>query len=64
MKSKNILLRHSKKCGWFHPPANEIYRRKDLSVFEVGEVSFVSVSAACWLKNRNKITFLPAKSLL
>ncbi|XP_059677005.1 histone acetyltransferase KAT6B isoform X4 [Gavia stellata] len=34
MKSKNILLRHSKKCGWFHPPANEIYRRKDLSVFE------------------------------
>jgi len=36
MKSKNILLRHSKKCGWFHPPANEIYRRNDLSVFEVG----------------------------
>ncbi|XP_077202129.1 histone acetyltransferase KAT6B isoform X3 [Paroedura picta] len=35
MKSKNILLRHAKKCGWFHPPANEIYRRKDLSVFEV-----------------------------
>ncbi|XP_015742998.1 histone acetyltransferase KAT6B, partial [Python bivittatus] len=34
MKSKNILLRHAKKCGWFHPPANEIYRRKDLSVFE------------------------------
>ncbi|XP_064924592.1 histone acetyltransferase KAT6B isoform X5 [Columba livia] len=34
MKSKNILLRHSKKCGWFHPPANEIYRRNDLSVFE------------------------------
>ncbi|XP_026645330.1 histone acetyltransferase KAT6B isoform X2 [Microtus ochrogaster] len=34
MKSKKILLRHSKKCGWFHPPANEIYRRKDLSVFE------------------------------
>ncbi|KAM9134008.1 histone acetyltransferase KAT6B isoform 5-T9 [Pangshura tecta] len=34
VKSKNILLRHSKKCGWFHPPANEIYRRNDLSVFE------------------------------
>ncbi|XP_029140071.1 histone acetyltransferase KAT6B isoform X3 [Protobothrops mucrosquamatus] len=34
MKSKNILLRHAEKCGWFHPPANEIYRRKDLSVFE------------------------------
>ncbi|XP_066180186.1 histone acetyltransferase KAT6B isoform X7 [Sylvia atricapilla] len=34
MKSKNILLRHSEKCGWFHPPANEIYRRNDLSVFE------------------------------
>lgn len=23
------------KCGLYHPPANEIYRREDLSVFEV-----------------------------
>lgn len=35
MRSKNILQRHTKKCGWFHPPANEIYRKNDLSVFEV-----------------------------
>lgn len=35
MRSKNILQRHTKKCGWFHPPANEIYRKDDLSVFEV-----------------------------
>lgn len=35
MRSKNILQRHTKKCGWFHPPANEIYRKGDLSVFEV-----------------------------
>lgn len=35
MRSKNILQRHTKKCGWFHPPADEIYRKGDLSVFEV-----------------------------
>lgn len=35
MRSKNILQRHTKKCGWFHPPANEIYRKDNLSVFEV-----------------------------
>lgn len=35
MRSKNILQRHTKKCGWFHPPANEIYRKNNLSVFEV-----------------------------
>ncbi|KAG8434960.1 hypothetical protein GDO86_013065 [Hymenochirus boettgeri] len=34
MKSRSILLRHLKKCRWFHPPANEIYRKDDLSVFE------------------------------
>ncbi|XP_059677004.1 histone acetyltransferase KAT6B isoform X3 [Gavia stellata] len=50
MKSKNILLRHSKKCGWFHPPANEIYRRKDLSVFEVdGNVSKIYCQNLCLL---------------
>ncbi|KAM9134006.1 histone acetyltransferase KAT6B isoform 3-T7 [Pangshura tecta] len=50
VKSKNILLRHSKKCGWFHPPANEIYRRNDLSVFEVdGNVSKIYCQNLCLL---------------
>ncbi|KAJ6661780.1 hypothetical protein lerEdw1_013302 [Lerista edwardsae] len=50
MKSKNILLRHAKKCGWLHPPANEIYRRKDLSVFEVdGNVSKIYCQNLCLL---------------
>ncbi|XP_040462393.1 histone acetyltransferase KAT6B isoform X2 [Falco naumanni] len=50
MKSKNILLRHSEKCGWFHPPANEIYRRNDLSVFEVdGNVSKIYCQNLCLL---------------
>ncbi|XP_065495090.1 histone acetyltransferase KAT6B isoform X3 [Caloenas nicobarica] len=50
MKSKNILLRHAKKCGWFHPPANEIYRRNDLSVFEVdGNVSKIYCQNLCLL---------------
>uniref|UniRef100_A0A8B9BXV9 histone acetyltransferase n=1 Tax=Anser brachyrhynchus TaxID=132585 RepID=A0A8B9BXV9_9AVES len=50
MKSKSILLRHSKKCGWFHPPANEIYRRNDLSVFEVdGNVSKIYCQNLCLL---------------
>ncbi|XP_015270016.1 PREDICTED: histone acetyltransferase KAT6B isoform X3 [Gekko japonicus] len=50
MKSKNILLRHSKKCDWFHPPANEIYRRKDLSVFEVdGNMSKIYCQNLCLL---------------
>ncbi|XP_066549745.1 histone acetyltransferase KAT6B isoform X2 [Amia ocellicauda] len=50
MKSKNILQRHSKKCGWYHPPANEIYRKKDLSVFEVdGNVSKIFCQNLCLL---------------
>ncbi|XP_060238076.1 histone acetyltransferase KAT6B isoform X3 [Meriones unguiculatus] len=50
MKSKNILLRHSKKCGWFHPPANEIYRKKELSVFEVdGNMSKIYCQNLCLL---------------
>ncbi|XP_048360568.1 histone acetyltransferase KAT6B isoform X2 [Sphaerodactylus townsendi] len=50
MKSKNILLRHSKKCGWFHPPASEIYRRRDLSVFEVdGNMSKIYCQNLCLL---------------
>ncbi|XP_043912673.1 histone acetyltransferase KAT6B isoform X1 [Protopterus annectens] len=50
MKSRNILLRHSEKCGWFHPPANEIYRKDDLSVFEVdGNISKIYCQNLCLL---------------
>ncbi|XP_053306959.1 histone acetyltransferase KAT6B isoform X2 [Spea bombifrons] len=50
MKSKGMLLRHLKKCGWFHPPANEIYRKDDLSVFEVdGNVSKLYCQNLCLL---------------
>lgn len=35
MKSRSILYQHMRKCSWFHPPANEIYRKDDVSVFEV-----------------------------
>ncbi|KAM4702554.1 histone acetyltransferase KAT6B [Rhinophrynus dorsalis] len=50
MKSKTILLRHLKKCGWFHPPANEIYRKGDLSVFEVdGNISKIYCQNLCLL---------------
>ncbi|KAL1123501.1 hypothetical protein AAG570_002579 [Ranatra chinensis] len=33
-KSKVVLQRHLDKCTWRHPPGTEIYRHKDLSVFE------------------------------
>uniref|UniRef100_A0A665XAB3 histone acetyltransferase n=1 Tax=Echeneis naucrates TaxID=173247 RepID=A0A665XAB3_ECHNA len=50
MRSQNILQRHTKKCGWFHPPANEIYRKDDLSVFEVdGNVSKLFCQNLCLL---------------
>uniref|UniRef100_A0A8C7FIU7 histone acetyltransferase n=1 Tax=Oncorhynchus kisutch TaxID=8019 RepID=A0A8C7FIU7_ONCKI len=50
MRSKNILQRHTKKCGCFHPPANEIYRKDDLSVFEVdGNVSKLFCQNLCLL---------------
>ncbi|KAM9716848.1 histone acetyltransferase KAT6B isoform 1-T6 [Menidia menidia] len=50
MRSKNILQRHTKKCGWFHPPANEIYRKNNLSVFEVdGNVSKLFCQNLCLL---------------
>ncbi|KAM9476834.1 histone acetyltransferase KAT6B isoform 1-T2 [Clarias gariepinus] len=50
MKSQDILQRHSKKCGWFHPPANEIYRKDNLSVFEVdGNVSKIFCQNLCLL---------------
>uniref|UniRef100_A0A3Q3KQY2 histone acetyltransferase n=1 Tax=Monopterus albus TaxID=43700 RepID=A0A3Q3KQY2_MONAL len=50
MRSKNILQRHTKKCGWFHPPANEIYRKGNLSIFEVdGNVSRLYCQNLCLL---------------
>ncbi|XP_074519048.1 histone acetyltransferase KAT6B isoform X2 [Halichoeres trimaculatus] len=50
MRSENILQGHTKKCGWFHPPANEIYRKDDLSVFEVdGNVSKLFCQNLCLL---------------
>ncbi|XP_062926356.1 histone acetyltransferase KAT6B [Mobula hypostoma] len=50
MKSRNILQRHAKKCGWFHPPANEIYRKNDLSIFEVdGNISKIYCQNLCLL---------------
>ncbi|XP_037133926.1 histone acetyltransferase KAT6B isoform X3 [Syngnathus acus] len=50
MRSKSILQRHANKCGWFHPPANEIYRKDCLSVFEVdGNVSKLFCQNLCLL---------------
>ncbi|XP_063895293.1 histone acetyltransferase KAT6B isoform X3 [Helicoverpa armigera] len=34
-KSRAVLFRHLDKCLWRHPPATEIYRCGDISVFEV-----------------------------
>lgn len=50
MKSGSILHRHKIKCGWFHPPANEIYRHDDISVFEVdGAVNKIYCQNLCLL---------------
>ena len=39
------------KCTWSHPPANEIYRKDNLSVFEVdGAVSKVNILFNCFSK--------------
>ena len=35
MKSRPILKMHVRKCAWRHPPGTEIYRKDNLSVFEV-----------------------------
>uniref|UniRef100_T1JJM7 Histone acetyltransferase n=1 Tax=Strigamia maritima TaxID=126957 RepID=T1JJM7_STRMM len=35
MKSNVILRRHVAKCVWLQPPGDEIYRKGNLSVFEV-----------------------------
>uniref|UniRef100_A0A3P8VVF0 Histone acetyltransferase n=1 Tax=Cynoglossus semilaevis TaxID=244447 RepID=A0A3P8VVF0_CYNSE len=50
MKSRSILYQHMKKCEWFHPPANEIYRKDDVSVYEVdGNVSTIYCQNLCLL---------------
>ncbi|XP_034396581.1 histone acetyltransferase KAT6A isoform X3 [Cyclopterus lumpus] len=50
MKSRSILYQHMKKCNWFHPPANEIYRKDDVSVYEVdGNVSTIYCQNLCLL---------------
>uniref|UniRef100_A0A3B3ZE44 Histone acetyltransferase n=1 Tax=Periophthalmus magnuspinnatus TaxID=409849 RepID=A0A3B3ZE44_9GOBI len=50
MKSRSILYQHMKKCQWYHPPANEIYRKDDVSVFEVdGNVSTIYCQNLCLL---------------
>jgi len=50
MKTRNILKRHLMKCQWSHPPANEIYRKDDLSVFEVdGAISKIYCQNLCLL---------------
>ncbi len=35
IKSRSCLQRHLTKCAWRHPPGNEIYRKDDISVFEI-----------------------------
>ena len=35
MKTKTTLSRHLDKCVWKHPPGKEIYRKENLSFFEV-----------------------------
>ncbi len=50
MKSQSILKRHRAKCNWFHPPANEIYRKGDISIFEVdGMTSKIYCQNLCLL---------------
>ncbi|MED6282732.1 hypothetical protein CHARACLAT_001417 [Characodon lateralis] len=50
MKSRSILYQHMRKCSWFHPPANEIYRKDNVSVFEVdGNVSTIYCQNLCLL---------------
>ncbi|XP_029847715.3 histone acetyltransferase KAT6A [Ixodes scapularis] len=50
MKSRSILSRHMHKCTWVHPPATEIYRKGEVSVFEVdGNVSKIYCQNLCLL---------------
>ena len=50
MKSRSILKRHRAKCNWFHPPANEVYRKGNISVYEVdGMASKIYCQNLCLL---------------
>ncbi|CDQ81548.1 unnamed protein product [Oncorhynchus mykiss] len=50
VKSRSILFQHMRKCAWFHPPADEIYRKDDVSVFEVdGNMSTIYCQNLCLL---------------
>ena len=50
VKSRTLLKRHRAKCLWFHPPANEIYRKGDISIFEVdGQVGKIYCQNLCLL---------------
>lgn len=45
-----VLERHQDKCTWRHPPATEIYRCEDISVFEVdGNVNKIYCQNLCLL---------------
>ncbi|PSN52347.1 hypothetical protein C0J52_18097, partial [Blattella germanica] len=49
-KSKSVLERHQDKCTWRHPPATEIYRCGEISVFEVdGNVNKIYCQNLCLL---------------
>lgn len=49
-KSKAVLDRHQEKCTWRHPPGTEIYRREEISVFEVdGNVNKLYCQNLCLL---------------
>uniref|UniRef100_A0AAV2KM59 Histone acetyltransferase n=1 Tax=Knipowitschia caucasica TaxID=637954 RepID=A0AAV2KM59_KNICA len=55
MKSQTILRRHMAKCVWKHPPGDEIYRKTNISVFEVDgkknkeKNSFLNYNVSCIL---------------
>ncbi|VDK81210.1 unnamed protein product [Gongylonema pulchrum] len=42
MKTTEMRQRHSERCELRHPPGNEIYRKDDLSVFEVAQLTVLS----------------------
>ncbi|XP_036359306.1 histone acetyltransferase KAT7-like [Octopus sinensis] len=50
MKTATILRRHLAKCVWRHPPGDEIYRKNNISVFEVdGQKNKVYCQNLCLL---------------
>lgn len=50
MKKKTTLMRHKEKCTLRHPPGNEIYRKDNLSMFEVdGSVNKIYCQNICLL---------------